>query len=142
MQIDYRLGNDLDLDVVIDVYRDSTLGQRRPVDDRERMKQMLERANLVVSAWDGPRMVGISRSMSDFCYATYLSDLAVRLAYQHKGIGTELMRRTQREGGEAKVFLFAAPAAVDYYPKVGFRAGSGWILEPEIELKSSSSRAP
>jgi predicted N-acetyltransferase YhbS len=130
MPIEYRLGNDLDLDVVIDVYRDSTLGLRRPVDDRARMQQMLARANLVVSAWDGDRMIGVSRSMSDFCYATYLSDLAVRLAYQRKGIGAELIRRTQREGGAATVFLFAAPAAVEYYPKVGFRAGSGWILDP------------
>src|SRR5262245_38316707 len=79
MTITYRLGNDLDLDTVIDLYRDSTLGLRRPVDDRPRMKQMLERANLVVSAWDSDLMVGISRSLSDFCYATYLSDLAVRL---------------------------------------------------------------
>ncbi|MDF2694778.1 MAG: putative acetyltransferase [Labilithrix sp.] len=130
MKIEYRLGNDLNLDTVIDVYRESTLGLRRPVGDRERMRQMLERANLVVSAWDGERMVGISRSMSDFCYATYLSDLAVRLDYQRKGIGNELIRRTQQEGGKATVFLFAAPAAVDYYPKVGFRAGSGWILDP------------
>jgi predicted N-acetyltransferase YhbS len=131
MQIEYRLGNDLDLDTVIDVYRDSTLGARRPIDDRERMKNMLERANLVVTAWDGDSMVGISRSLSDFCYATYLSDIAVRLAYQHKGIGKEMIAHTQRESGKATVFLFAAPAAVEYYAKVGFRAGSGWILDPK-----------
>lgn len=138
MAIEYRLGNDLDLDTVIDVYRDSTLGLRRPVDDRERMKKMLERANLVVSAWDGETMVGISRSLSDFCYATYLSDLAVRLAYQRQGIGKELIRRTQIEGGTAKVLLFAAPAAVDYYPKVGFRAGSGWILDEDSGEKQGT----
>lgn len=134
MQIEYRIGNDLDLDTVIDVYRDSTLGERRPVDDRGRMQQMLERANLVVSAWDGDRMVGIARSLSDFCYATYLSDLAVRLQYQRKGIGKELIRRTQVEGGKATILLFAAPAAVDYYPRVGFAAGSGWILRPDSSI--------
>jgi ribosomal protein S18 acetylase RimI-like enzyme len=128
--IDYRLGNDLDLDEVIDVYRRSTLGERRPVDDRARMKQMLERANLVISAWDGARarMVGIARSISDFAFCTYLSDIAVDVAYQRRGIGRELMRRTQAEGGQATVFLFAAPKAVDYYPHVGFTAGSGWML--------------
>ena len=135
MEIEYRLGNDVDLDTVIDVYRDSTLGARRPVDERERMKQMLERANLVVTAWDGDRMVGVSRSLSDFCYATYLSDLAVRLAYQRRGIGRELIRRTLVEGGKARIFLFAAPAAVDYYPRVGFTAGSGWILDPSAGLR-------
>lgn len=126
--IAYRVGNDIDLDAFIDVYRDSTLGERRPVDDRERMRQMLARANLVVSAWDGALLVGVARSLSDFCYATYLSDIAVRLAYQRKGVGRELVRRTQAEGGEATVFLFAAPKAVDYYPKIGFTAGSGFIL--------------
>jgi predicted N-acetyltransferase YhbS len=130
MQIEYRIGNDLDLDAVIDVYRDSTLGERRPVDERSRMQQMLERANLVVTGWHEQRLVGIARSLSDFCYATYLSDLAVRLDYQRKGIGKELIRRTQIEGGRARIFLFAAPKAVDYYPRVGFRAGSGWILDP------------
>jgi predicted N-acetyltransferase YhbS len=133
--IEYRLGNDLDLDAVIELYRDSTLGARRPVDDRERMERMLREANLVVSAWDGPVMVGISRSLTDFAFATYLSDLAVRLSYQRKGIGRELMRRTQVAGAPANVFLFAAPAAVDYYPRVGFRAGSGWILGPTDPLR-------
>jgi predicted N-acetyltransferase YhbS len=135
MSIDYRLGNDLDLDEVIDVYRRSTLGERRPVDDRERMRQMLERANLVVTAWDGARLVGIARSLSDFCYATYLSDLAVDVEYQRGGIGRELMRRTQEAGGQATVFLFAAPKAVDYYPRVGFSQGSGWLLRSDDRLR-------
>ena len=73
----YRLGNDLDLDKVIDLYAASTLGERRPIDDRSRMAAMLKNANLVVTAWDGDLLVGISRSLSDFSYATYLSDLAV-----------------------------------------------------------------
>jgi predicted N-acetyltransferase YhbS len=128
--IGYRVGNDIDLDAFIDVYRDSTLGERRPVDDRERMRQMLARANLVVSAWDDDRLIGIARSLSDFCYATYLSDIAVRLAYQRQGVGRELIRRTQAEGGRANVFLFAAPKAVEYYARVGFSVGSGWILRP------------
>jgi len=133
--IGYRVGHDIDLDSFIDVYRDSTLGERRPVDDRERMRQMLERANLVVSAWDDDRLIGVARSLSDFCYATYLSDIAVRLAYQRQGVGRELIRRTQAEGGRATVFLFAAPKAVEYYERVGFTAGSGWILRPGETLR-------
>jgi predicted N-acetyltransferase YhbS len=133
--IDYRTGNDLDLDQVIELYRLSTLGERRPVDERDRMQQMLARANLVISAWDGDRMIGIARSLSDFCYCTYLSDLAVHVDYQRKGIGRELMRRTQEAGGKATVLLFAAPKAVDYYPRVGFTAGSGWMLRAGEKLR-------
>lgn len=64
--ITYRLGNDLDLDAVIELYRTSTLGEGRPVEDRARMALMLANANLVVTASDGELLVGIARSLSDF----------------------------------------------------------------------------
>lgn len=129
MTIDYLVGNDLDLDEMLAVYRDSTLGARRPVDDRERMATMLRNANLVVTAWEGARMVGIARSLSDFSYVTYLSDLAVRESHQRAGIGRELIRRTQEAGGTARIVLLAAPAAMDYYPRIGFtQHPSAWML--------------
>lgn len=133
--IEYRTGNDLVLDEVIALYRASTLGARRPVDEPDRMRAMIEHANLIVTAWDGARLVGIARSLSDFAYCTYLSDLAVDVDYQRQGIGLELIRRTRELGGRANVLLFAAPAAVDYYPRVGFDAGSGWILREGSELR-------
>jgi ribosomal protein S18 acetylase RimI-like enzyme len=126
--ITYRTGNTLDLDAVVDVYRDCTLGAHRPVEDRAAMEAMLRGANLVVTAWDDERLVGIARSLSDFVFCTYLSDLAVRTAYQRQGIGRELMRRTQKEGKTATIFLFAAAEAEPYYPHVGFSPGSGWVL--------------
>lgn len=129
--ITYRTGNQLDLDQVIELYRASTLGERRPIHDRERMRRMLAGANLVITAWEDELLVGIARSVSDYAYATYLSDLAVRDSHQRCGIGKELMRRTQAGAPEATVILLAAPKAVDYYPHVGFtRHESAWILKP------------
>lgn len=131
----YRLGHDLDLDAVIELYRDSTLGERRPVDDRDRMAAMLRHANLIVTAWDGSRLVGIARSLSDFAFCTYLSDLAVRASHQRRGIGRELMRRTQQAGGRAQLILLAAPKAVEYYPRVGFQHHpQAWVLGPDQPL--------
>jgi predicted N-acetyltransferase YhbS len=128
--IDYRRGNALDLDAVVELYRSSTLGERRPVDDAPRMAEMLRHANLVITAWDGPLLVGISRALSDFSFATYLSDLAVRASHQRQGIGRELIRRTREAGGKAKVVLLSAPKAVDYYPHVGFeKHPSAWVME-------------
>jgi len=135
--IDYRVGNDLDLDVVLELYRASTLGERRPVDDRERMRTMLERADIVVTAWDGPLLVGLARSISDFAYCTYLSDLAVRVSYQRQGIGRELIRHTRAAAdSRASLILLSAPAATDYYPRVGFaRHESAWWLRQGDELR-------
>ena len=133
--ITYKTGNNIDLDAVIELYRSCSLGARRPVDDRERMRLMLAHANLVITAWDGDLMVGISRSITDFAYATYLSDLAVRETHQRHGIGKELIRRTQSEGGAASVILLSAPAAVDYYPRIGMsNHPSAWMLRTGEKL--------
>jgi predicted N-acetyltransferase YhbS len=129
--ITYRTGNDIGLDEMIELYVDSTLGERRPVGDRKRMARMLEDADLVITAWDVALMVGISRCVTDQVYCTYLSDLAVRADYQGQGIGKELVRLTCEATPEATVILLAAPAAVDYYPKIGMtRHDSAWIFRP------------
>lgn len=133
--IAYQIGNNLDLDAVIELYRASTLGERRPVEDRERMGLMLRNANLVVTAWDGELLVGIARSVTDFSYATYLSDLAVRASHQRMGIGRELINRTQAAGGKATVILLSAPKAVEYYPRIGMKSHpSAWTLSAQDRL--------
>jgi predicted N-acetyltransferase YhbS len=126
-----RTGNNLELAAVIDLYRASTLGERRPIDDHERMAAMIRCANLVVTAWDDELLVGIARSMSDFSYCTYLSDLAVRISHQRQGIGREMIRRTRELGGGATLILLAAPAASEYYRHLGFKPHpSAWTLCP------------
>ena len=74
--------------------------------------------------------------MTDFSYATYLSDLAVRLSHQKQGIGRELIRRTQDLGGNATIILLSAPKAVDYYPRIGMKSHpSAWTLKAEERLR-------
>lgn len=128
--ISYRYGNNLDLDQVIELYVKSTLGERRPVDNRATMQAMLGHANLVVTAWDGDRLVGIARTLTDFAYVGYLADLAVHVDYQRRGIGVQLVEQTrQKMGPKARILLLAAPAAVDYYPHIGFtKHNSAWVL--------------
>ena len=131
--IQYRYGNDLNLDEVIELYRASTLGERRPIDDRRIMSDMLANANLVVTAWDAALLVGIARTLTDFSYVGYLSDLAVRESHWSQGIGKELIRKTrERMGPRSMLVLLAAPKAVDYYPKIGFTEhNSAWTLRAE-----------
>jgi predicted N-acetyltransferase YhbS len=101
------------------------------VDDRERMREMLANADIIVTAWEDALLLGISRSISDFAYATYLSDLAVRESHQRGGIGKELIRRTHAEAPKTSLILLAAPAAVEYYPHIGFtQHNSCWMLRP------------
>lgn len=133
--IEYKLTDHLDLDAALDLYRASTLGALRPIDDRERIRTMLESANLTITAWQGELLVGISRCITDWVWLTYLADLAVRVSHQRQGIGKELMRRTQAAAPQARLLLLAAPAAREYYPHVGFQhMPHAWWLQPDERI--------
>jgi len=94
MNIHYEIDRAITAAEFVDLLRRSTLAERRPVDDANCVKAMLQHANLLCSAWDGPTLVGVARSVTDFAYCCYLSDLAVDQVYQKKGIGRELIRLT------------------------------------------------
>jgi len=120
--IEYRVNDTISVEQFMDLLQRSTLAPRRPLDSAERVQRMLDHANLTITAWDGDKLVGVSRSLTDFSFCCYLYDLAVDEPYQHSGIGRELVRRTREEAGvECTVLLLSAPAAMEYYPKVGFK---------------------
>ncbi|PVY41372.1 GNAT family N-acetyltransferase [Pontibacter virosus] len=129
MNISYRSDLTPDTQLIIDLYNSS--GINRPTADRERIARMYANSNLIVSAWDGEQLVGIARSLTDFCYACYLSDLAVRKEYQKDGIGRKLIALTKETiGDQTMLLLLSAPAAMDYYPKVGFdKVENGFMIK-------------
>ena len=129
--IDYNLEPALTVAEFIGILERSTLAERRPVDQPETIAKMLANANVIVTARNSAGLlVGVSRAMTDFGYATYLSDLAVDEAYQRRGIGRELIRRTHEAAGlETAIILLAAPKAREYYPHIGMqRHDSCWII--------------
>lgn len=122
MAITYSLEPDLSAEEFRAVLIASTLGERRPVDDLPRLDRMLRQADVIVTARDGSRLVGISRAITDFSYCCYLSDLAVDVAYQRQGIGKRLIAETHATAGElTSLVLVAAPSAESYYPAIGMQ---------------------
>lgn len=132
MDVSYRLEDHLDVgeDEFLDLLARSGLAERRPVDEPETIRGMLKHADILVAARIDGRLVGIARSITDYAYCTYLSDLAVDEAYQRRGIGRELIRRTHEAAGlHTTLILLAAPKARDYYPHVGMtRHESCWVI--------------
>lgn len=121
-QISYRSNIRITVHDFIDVLKRSTLDERRPVNDPERLQKMLDNANVMVTAWAGDQLVGVSRAVTDFSFCCYLSDLAVDKKYQHQGIGKQLVRLTHEASGpETQLILLAAPAATTYYPRIGMK---------------------
>ncbi len=128
-QISYKIGSIPETDQIIEVYKSS--GITRPISDKNRIEQMYANSNLIVSAWDANKLVGVSRSLTDFCYCCYLCDLAVRFEYQKEGIGKRLIDITKDEIGESTMLLLlSVPNAMEYYPKLGFeKVENGFIIK-------------
>lgn len=135
--IEYKVNVPITSSHFIALLQQTTLGERRPLDDEFRIKGMLENSNLIVTAWEDETLVGIARSITDFYYCCYLSDLAVSENTQARGIGKQLIIETfkQLKPG-CKMNLLAAPLAVEYYPHLGFeKHESAWILSNLSQLR-------
>ncbi len=117
--ITYKIENDLSTAEFKQVLISSTLSERRPIHNSEVLKKMVKNANLIATARYHGQLVGVSRALTDFAFCTYLSDLAVDVDFQKRGIATELLRLTKLMAPDAKLILLAARKAISYYPKIG-----------------------
>lgn len=137
MDIQYCVNEPITMHQFIGLLRETSLGGRRPVENQECIQGMLDHADLLVTAWSGDTLVGVARSVTDFHYCCYLSDLAVSESVQARGIGKELIRMTfgaLMPG--CKMFLLSAPQAVDFYPKIGFtQHPSAWLMASAQDLR-------
>ena len=138
MDISYKINKSISTDEFIGVLTASNLAERRPIDDRECLEGMLKNSNLIVTAWDEKKLIGIARSMTDFHYACYLSDLAVDMNYQSKSIGRQLQIVTQEQlGPKCGLILIAAPASNSYYEHIGFTNNQRcWVLNRNSSINS------
>lgn len=133
----YKVVSTVSVNDFIDILNRSTLGQRRPVDDIECIKNMIENADIIVTAVLNGKIVGVARAITDYSYCCYLSDLAVDIDFWRQGIGKMLIRKVREQlGAKCKMILLSAPAAVDYYSKIGFtQHPSAWIIDSTKEIK-------
>jgi ribosomal protein S18 acetylase RimI-like enzyme len=131
MNIEYSFEKRPTIDQIIGLYDNA--GLPRPTYDKERIQTMFDNSNLIVTAWDNDLLVGVSRSITDWVWACYLSDLAVRDEYKKEGIGRQLIRLTKEKvGDQSMVLLLSVPTAMEYYPKVGFKKQeSSFIIDRE-----------
>ena len=136
MDIKYKINAPISTEHFIDLLTRSTLGERRPLEDKKCIEGMISNSNLIISAWENDNLIGIARSVTDFHYACYLSDLAVSKSYKKKGIGKQLQIMTQEQlGPKCKIILIAAPAANEYYEHLGFTNNPRcWMLERNASI--------
>lgn len=125
--ITYKIGQEITATQLIELFRSS--GIKRPLDQPERISNMIKHCDILYTAWDNDTLVGVARAISDFSYCCYLSDLAVAKSHQQQGIGEALIQHVRDHlGDEVSLLLLSAPTAMDYYPKVGFELANNAFL--------------
>ena len=138
MNIEFKINEPITSEQFVGLLEKSSLAERRPIHNSECMEGVVKHSNLIVSAWYGDELIGIARSVTDFHYACYLSDLAVDQRYQKSGVGKRLLALTQEQlNEECKLILVAAPDANSYYEHLGFENNPRcWVLGREKKIIS------
>ena len=128
LEINYKFDITPTAEQVIELYENA--GLPRPTNDKERIQKMYEKSNLIVTAWDGDLLVGVSRCITDWVWSCYLADLAIKSEYKKSGIGKKLIDLTkERLGEQSMILLLSVPTAMEYYPKVGLeKVQNGFII--------------
>jgi len=100
----------------------------RPTGDRGSIERMFERSQLVVSAWQGDRLVGLARVLTDGELFSLLADLAVEPDVQGLGIGKRLIEEVMRRCEGTELILRDSNLSGGFYERLGFaRAENAWV---------------
>jgi ribosomal protein S18 acetylase RimI-like enzyme len=89
--------------------------------DPDTHRQAFEASHTTVFAYDGDKLVGFGRAISDGVYQAGIYDCAVLPEYQGQGIGKRIVEQILSRLPTCNVVLYAAPGKEGFYGKLGFR---------------------
>jgi len=80
-------------------------------------------------AWDGDRLIGFARVVTDGRFHAYVEDMIVRERYRRRGVAAQLLSTMLAELPKAVVWtLFCSPELVAVYESAGFQRTDQIVL--------------
>ncbi|HSQ60000.1 MAG TPA: GNAT family N-acetyltransferase [Acidobacteriota bacterium] len=109
----------VDVPQLLDLYRITWWAADRTL---EQVRRALDHSRPVITAWDGTRLVGFTRVISDLTYRATIWDVIVADTHQKLGIGREMMRRVlgHPELESVTMFLLLTKDRHRFYEHLGF----------------------
>ena len=134
INITYEIGKIPAINKLIDLFNCSDYFPIKDKSDLGRIEKMFKNSDIIITAWENKKLIGLSRALSDFSYCCYLSDLCVRDEYKRNGIGRELVTLTkQTAGDECKLILQSSSNAINFYKNIGMEnIDSAFIFQRRI----------
>jgi ribosomal protein S18 acetylase RimI-like enzyme len=87
----------------------------------DKLRRAFENSTVVCFVWDGERLIGCARALSDHEYHATIYDVAIHPEYQRRGIGSQLMREMLSRLPVWRVLLIADGDAARFYGRLGFK---------------------
>lgn len=85
------------------------------------IQAMLDNTRVCLGVWDGERLIGFARAVTDDVYRAFVEDVIVDEAYRGQGIGLEIMRRLmERLAHVEEVVLACGDHLIPFYERFGF----------------------
>lgn len=91
-------------------------------------------SHTTVFVYEGDRLIGFGRALSDGAYQAAVYDLAVVPEYQKQGIGRSIMEAIRKRLPQCTIILYAAPGKENFYRKLGGRkmkTGMAFFTKPQ-----------
>ncbi|MDI7278205.1 MAG: GNAT family N-acetyltransferase [Anaerolineae bacterium] len=114
-----------DKDQLVALYED--VGWTAYTDEPERLMRAIRNSTHVVSAWDGARLVGLARVISDGEHIVYAQDLLVVRSHRRCGLGTALLRKVLEPFQQVRQTVLVtddSPEMRAFYHALGFEMAS------------------
>lgn len=113
---------ELNWDLLVDLYNETDgvigLGKRK---DLPKIRRAFEKSYKTITAWDGKRIIGAARMISDGeCYG-WVHDLVVREDFRREGIGKKIMEKLLEDDKDLLIGLTSSFMAIDFYKDLGFK---------------------
>ena len=102
--------------------------------DRVYLARQVSGALWVVHAYDGSRLVGFCRAISDGVSNAYVSSVMVDPEYRRRGIGRAMLARLIGGRDDVKFVLHSRKDAIAFYDAVGFAAATDMMIRDRRAL--------
>ena len=125
--VTYSFDRQIELEQLQGLLRQTSWANRRSI---EGIQKMLEGTPLTLGAWEGDRLVGFVRVLTDGIYRALIDDVVVEESKRGTGIGSELMRRVVDRLAEVEeVFLRCGKHVIPFYERHRFERSNGVIMD-------------
>ena len=125
--VDYSFDREIKLEQLQGLLRQTGWANQRSI---EGIQTMLDGTPLTLGAWEGDRLIGFVRVITDGIYRALIDDVVVEESKRGTGIGSELMRRIiERLAEVEEVFLHCGEQVVSFYEQHRFERSHGVVMD-------------